>query len=50
MSSKLLTPKEINNPMEKRKDEVGRRTRMGRAMRTNLTMMPKRVGKSPRKR
>jgi len=50
MSSKLLTPKETNNPMGRRKDKVGKRIRMGRVMQTNLTMMQEGVKKSLRRK
>jgi len=50
MTSRPLTPKEINNLMGRGRDEVRRRTRKGRAMRTNPAMVPVRVEKSPRKR
>jgi len=50
MPSRPLTPKEINNPMGRGKDEVRRRTRKGKTMRTNPTTVPVRVEKSPRKR
>jgi hypothetical protein len=39
MSSNLLTPKEIKIPMGRRKDEVRKRTRMGRVMQINPAIM-----------
>jgi len=48
--SKLLTPKEINNLMGRKRDVVRRKIRMGRVMQTNPVIILGRVKRSPKRK